>query len=125
VAYFFETTMEVVEDVSIPKPEKRVYEGWGNMAVWLVPSSGHRRSVQSNIELENACLLTSVTQQNVHLTRVFGVQTVDMMISGHVQTCIYTMMEWVSDKDLFDLFAEDMIHWTDCRLLLNLYQQHY
>lgn len=104
------------------KPEKRVYEGYGDVAVWMVPFSGHRRSIQSQIELENAQLLTSITQKNVYLTSIFGVHSVDMIIAGSVQNCIFTVMEWVCDKDLFDIFMEDKTVWTDCKLLLKLYE---
>ena len=114
-------SMQIDTD-EFPKPEKRTYEGYGDIVVWIVPFRGHRRSLQSQIELENAHLLTSITQKNVHLTSIFGVHSVEMMVAGSVRNCIFTMMEWAGEKDLFDIFMEDMTVWTDCRLLLKLYE---
>lgn len=108
-------------DDDFRKPEKCVYDDYGCMAVWKVPCQGHKRSIQSRAELENAYLLTTMTQQNVHLTSIFAVRTAEIVISNRVQNCIFTIMEWVGDKDIFDVFIEDMTAWTDCKLLLKLY----
>jgi len=117
----FLSLMQSTFDDGFEKPKKQVYDGYGSFAVWMIPSKGHRRSLQSHIELENAYLLTTMTQQNVHLTSIFAVRAEDMEIYGRVQNCILTVMEWVDDKDLFQVYIEDTIVWTDCKLLLKLY----